>query len=80
MRRCSTIRQRFWTTLIPALASRLPGLPPSKATSSAEFIAAIREDRAPSPDGWDGYRATEIAFAAYQSVETGQPVRLPLEV
>jgi predicted dehydrogenase len=44
-----------------------------------EFLAAIREDRAPSPDGWDGYRATEIAFAAYQSMETGQPVRLPLD-
>ncbi len=46
----------------------------------AEFVAAIREGRAPSPNGWDGYRATEIAFAAYRSVETGQPVRLPLDV
>ena len=46
----------------------------------AEFVAAIREGRPGSPSGWDGYRATEIAFAAYKSVETGQPVRLPLDV
>jgi predicted dehydrogenase len=45
----------------------------------AEFLAAIREGRQPRPSGWDGYKATEIAFAAYASVEAGQPVRLPLE-
>jgi predicted dehydrogenase len=45
----------------------------------AEFLAAIREGRPGKPDGWDGYRATEIAFGAYRSVETGQPVRLPLD-
>jgi predicted dehydrogenase len=49
------------------------------AAMLAEFIDAIREDRPPRPDGWDGYRATEIAFAAYQSAATGQPVKLPLE-
>jgi predicted dehydrogenase len=45
----------------------------------AEFVAGIREGRAPHPDGWDGYRATEIAFAAYESAKSGQPVKLPLE-
>lgn len=44
-----------------------------------EFIASIREERPPRPDGWDGYRATEIAMGAYESVRTGQPVKLPLE-
>lgn len=44
------------------------------------FVAGIREGTAPHPNGWDGYRATEIAFAAYKSAETGQPVKLPLEV
>lgn len=44
-----------------------------------EFVSAIREGRTPRPDGWDGYRATEIAIAAYRSAESGQPVQLPLE-
>ncbi|WP_020577307.1 Gfo/Idh/MocA family protein [Actinopolymorpha alba] len=50
------------------------------ASMLAEFIAAIREGRQPRPDGWDGYRATEIAFGAYLSAESGQPVSLPLPV
>jgi predicted dehydrogenase len=45
-----------------------------------EFIASIREGRPSRPDGWDGYRATEIAMGAYESAKTGQPVRLPLEI
>jgi predicted dehydrogenase len=45
----------------------------------AEFIASIREGRPGRPSGVDGYRATEIAFAAYRSVQSGQPVRLPLD-
>lgn len=44
-----------------------------------EFIAAIQEQRAPRVSGYDGYKALEIALAAYRSAETGQPVRLPLE-
>ncbi len=44
----------------------------------AEFVAAIREGRQPRVTGYDGYKAMEIALAAYRSVETGQPVRLPL--
>ena len=41
-----------------------------------EFVAAIREDRPPQVSGWDGYRAVEVALAAYESAESGQPVRL----
>lgn len=41
-----------------------------------EFVAAIRERRAPSITGHDGLRAVELVVAAYQSAETGQTVRL----
>lgn len=41
-----------------------------------EFVAAIRDDRPPRISGMDGYRAVEVALAAYQSDETGQPVQL----
>ncbi|HUS14235.1 MAG TPA: Gfo/Idh/MocA family oxidoreductase [Chloroflexia bacterium] len=43
----------------------------------ADFIAAIREDRNPGVTGIDGYRALEVALAAYTSAAQGQPVRLP---
>jgi predicted dehydrogenase len=41
-----------------------------------EFAAAIREKRTPAITGEDGLRAVEIVAAAYQSVESGQPVSL----
>jgi predicted dehydrogenase len=41
-----------------------------------EFAFAIRENREPAVTGWDGYRATEIALAAYHSAESGEPVLL----
>ena len=41
-----------------------------------EFVAAIREDRPPGISGLDGYRAVEVAQAAYASAASGQPVRL----
>lgn len=44
----------------------------------AEFVAAVREQRPPKVTGEDGYRALEVALAAYVSAEQGQPVRLPL--
>ncbi|MCY4403178.1 MAG: Gfo/Idh/MocA family oxidoreductase [Candidatus Poribacteria bacterium] len=42
------------------------------------FIDAVRNDTPPPITGVDGRAAVEIALAAYQSVETGQPVSLPL--
>lgn len=42
----------------------------------ADFVAAIRDDRPPGVSGMDGYRAVEVALAAYESARTGQPVRL----
>ncbi len=43
-----------------------------------EFMAAIVEKRPPRVTGEDGYRALEVALAAYRSAELGQPVALPL--
>jgi predicted dehydrogenase len=43
-----------------------------------EFVEAIRQQRPPAVTGEDGYRALEVALAAYQSAATGQPVKLPL--
>jgi len=44
-----------------------------------EFIAAIRENRQPCVNGYDGLKALEVVEAAYMSVKSGQPVRLPLK-
>ncbi len=44
----------------------------------AEFVDAIREHRAPKVTGEDGFKALEIALAAYQSAAAGVPVKLPL--
>ena len=41
-----------------------------------EFVAAVREDRLPRVSGLDGYRALQVALAAYESAAGGQPVRL----
>ena len=43
-----------------------------------EFVTAVQEQRPPSVSGEDGYRALEVALAAYASMEHGQPVALPL--
>jgi predicted dehydrogenase len=42
----------------------------------AEFVSAIREERAPRVTGVDGLRAVEVTVAAYRSAATGQPVSL----
>ena len=43
-----------------------------------EFVASIVENRLPMISGYDGYKALEVVMAAYQSMETGQPVKIPL--
>jgi myo-inositol 2-dehydrogenase / D-chiro-inositol 1-dehydrogenase len=40
----------------------------------AEFVAAVREKRAPTVTGRDAHRALAIAMACIESVRTGQPV------
>lgn len=42
----------------------------------AEFVAAIREQRETAVTGEDGYRALQIALAAYEAAALGRPVRL----
>ncbi len=49
----------------------------SDAGMVAEFVASLRDQRAPSVTGYDGFKAAEIALAAHQSLATGQPVSLP---
>jgi predicted dehydrogenase len=41
-----------------------------------EFVASIREDRPPKVTGLDGYRALEVALAAYSSAQSGHPEHL----
>lgn len=40
----------------------------------SDFVASVREQKAPSVTGEDGMRAVEVALAAYQSAESKQPV------
>jgi UDP-N-acetyl-2-amino-2-deoxyglucuronate dehydrogenase len=42
----------------------------------AEFLAAVREGRAPVVDGREGLKALEIVLAVYRSAERGEEVRL----
>jgi predicted dehydrogenase len=41
-----------------------------------DFVAAVREQRPPKVSGEDGYKAVEIALAAYESAESGRPKRI----
>jgi len=43
-----------------------------------DFIYAVLEDRPPRASGYDGYKALEVALAAYESHRRGAPVKLPL--
>lgn len=53
-------------------------VPPPVQEEIRVFVDAIRNDTPPPITGADGRAAVEIALAAYQSVESGQPVALPL--
>lgn len=43
-----------------------------------EFVAALKEDRAPAITSYDGLRAVEIALAAYRSAASGEPVTVEM--
>ena len=43
-----------------------------------DFVNAIIEGREPKATAFDGRQATEIMLAAYESIATGKPVKLPL--
>jgi UDP-N-acetylglucosamine 3-dehydrogenase len=51
---------------------------PSRALAAA-FVAAIRGQAAPCPDGLDGMRAVEAVEACYRSSRAGARIALPLE-
>lgn len=51
------------------------GVDPNRAML-AEFVASVRERRAPAVTGMDGLRATAVALAAYRSAASGQPVEV----
>ena len=53
-------------------------VPPPVQEEIRVFVDAIRNDTSPPITGLDGRAAAEIALAAYQSVESGHPVPLPL--
>ena len=53
-------------------------VPPPVQQEIRVFAEAIRNDTPPPITGIDGRAAVEIALAAYRSIETGQPVTLPL--
>lgn len=53
-------------------------VPPPVQEEIRGFVDAIRNDTAPPITGADGRAAVEIALAAYQSVESGKPIPLPL--
>lgn len=54
----------------------LPWMSDADRAMIAEFVAAIKEKRAPSVTGLDGYKALEVVIAAYRSVKLGEPVSL----
>ncbi len=60
------------------LPAWLPWLSDPDGAMIQEFVSAIREKRAPRVTGYDGFKAMEVALAAYRSAELGQPVSLPL--
>ncbi len=41
-----------------------------------EFVTAIREDRQPLGNGYDGWQALRLAYAVYESAATGRVVKL----
>ncbi len=43
------------------------------------FVKIVQEGNAAPITGYDGLKAMEVALAAYRSVDTGVPVRLPLQ-
>ena len=44
----------------------------------AAFMDSIVQNRKPDISGEDGYKALEVALAAYQAIKKRQPVSLPL--
>jgi predicted dehydrogenase len=54
----------------------IPAEDPFQAEIS-EFMAAIHEDREPTPSGYDGLVSLATILATYESARTGQPINVP---
>lgn len=76
-----SIRYRTWHEVIVDLAGE-PSRTVSDATRDelpreiAEFLAAVREQRAPSVGAADGRRGIAVVQAIYESERVGRPVRV----
>src|SRR3954463_13686795 len=44
-----------------------------------DFVEAVKKNRPPAIDGYEGRRSVEIILAVYKAAETGKPVKLPLK-
>jgi predicted dehydrogenase len=53
-------------------------VPHPVAEEIRRFVAAVQNGEEPPVGGAEGRAATEVALAAYRSIETGEPVTLPL--
>jgi predicted dehydrogenase len=53
-----------------------PGLDVSWEEEWRKFVTAIREDREPLGNGYDGWKALTLAYAIYESAATGRIVKL----
>ncbi|MSS71356.1 MAG: Gfo/Idh/MocA family oxidoreductase [Candidatus Latescibacteria bacterium] len=53
-------------------------VPSPVAEEIRRFVEAVQKGEAPPVGGAEGRAATEVALAAYRSIETGQAVELPL--
>jgi predicted dehydrogenase len=53
-----------------------PGPDTSWEVEWREFVSAIRENREPLANGYDGWQAMRMVYAIYESARTGRAVRL----
>jgi predicted dehydrogenase len=69
---CTLVRRGAETT-----AWSFAGIPDrSWEREIEEMMAAVREDREPLANGHDGMRAVQMAYAVYESAESGQTVKV----
>jgi 1,5-anhydro-D-fructose reductase (1,5-anhydro-D-mannitol-forming) len=67
------------TLEVEGAAARLTGVPAGTdlyALQLESFVAAVRDGREPNASGLDGYRATQITTALYESAASGRAIRI----
>ena len=73
-------RLAVWQGEDRAFAARIDVMEHFHELQIADFLEAIREDRAPMVDGRQGRRVVEIITAVYRSQRDRRPVKFPLAV